>query len=397
MSAATDESSAASPAAASVSRTSLFTAEHDALRGSIRDFVDRELTPHADEWETTTHPSWIYPRMGELGFLGLDKPEEYGGQGGDFASAMVLFEELTHTWSTGLMLGVSVDVSMAMPPIVEFGTEEQKRLWVTPAIAGQKVLSIAMTESHAGSDLAQTRTRAVREGGDWVINGAKTYITNGCRADVTVLLAKTDPDAGTKGFTTFLVPLDSPGVQRTQMHKLGTHASDLAELFFDDVRVPDSARLGEVGRGFHQIMWELQGERLMNGVMAVALAQRGMDKTIEFARDRPVFGGRLIDKQAVRHRLADCETKLHVAREAVYSAAWKLVNGEYPVREISMSKMFATRAAFEVLDECVQLHGGAGYMTETRIERLWRDVRVMRIGAGTDEVMREVLSREYVK
>src|SRR5882724_3302099 len=220
----------------------IFTDDHEQLRDSIRRFVIKELQPHAEEWEETTFPDWVFERMGELGFLGLDKPEEYGGQGGDYYSALVLAEEIGNANSGGLAMGVAVQTDMAMPPILKFGTEEQKREWAEPAIKGEKILCLGITEPDAGSDVSGIKTRAVRDGEDYVINGSKTYITNGHRADVIVLVTKTDPDAGYDGFTLFLVPMDSPGVIREKkLQKMGMHASDTALLAFQDVRVPATA------------------------------------------------------------------------------------------------------------------------------------------------------------
>jgi alkylation response protein AidB-like acyl-CoA dehydrogenase len=253
----------------------IFTDEHEQLRESIRAFAVKELAPHAEEWEETTFPDWVFIRMGELGFLGLDKPEEYGGQGGDYYSALVLAEEIVHSNSGGLAMGVAVQTDMAMPPILAFGTEEQKRGWAAPAIKGEAILCLGITEPDAGSDVAGIKTRATRTDDGWVINGSKTYITNGHRAHAIVLVTKTDPDAGYDGFTLFLVPMDSPGVIREKrLEKLGMHASDTALLAFQDVHVPDSAVLGQVGKGFYHIMWELQGERLIGAAGCVAGAQR---------------------------------------------------------------------------------------------------------------------------
>src|SRR5579859_3286717 len=252
----------------------IFTDEHEQLRESIRRFVIKELQPHAQEWEETTFPDWVFERMGELGFLGLDKPEEYGGQGGDYYTSLVLAEELHHAHCGGLGMGVAVQTDMAMPPILKFGTEEQKQEWLVPAIKGQAILCLGITEPDAGSDVAGIKTRAVKDGDEYVINGSKTFITNGHRAHVIVLVTKTDPDAGHGGLTLFLVPMDLPGVIREEkLQKLGMHASDTALLAFQDVRVPASAVLGEVGKGFYQIMWELQGERLISSASSVAGAQ----------------------------------------------------------------------------------------------------------------------------
>jgi alkylation response protein AidB-like acyl-CoA dehydrogenase len=278
----------------------------------------------------------------------------------------VLAEEIVHGQSGGLAMAVAVQTDMAMPPILAFGSEEQKREWAAPAIAGEKILCLGITEPDAGSDVAGIKTRAVRDGDEYVINGSKTYITNGHRAHVIVLVTKTDPDAGYDGFTLFLVPMDAPGVIREKkLEKLGMHASDTALLAFQDVRVPDTAVLGQVGKGFYHIMWELQGERQIGKF------------------------------QVNRHKFAEMATKIEAARQLTYTTAWRFQNGEYPVREISMAKLYAARVAVEVADECIQIHGGAGYMKEYGVERVWRDMRLNRIGAGTDEIMLDVIGRSY--
>ncbi|GAC1436261.1 MAG: citronellyl-CoA dehydrogenase [Solirubrobacteraceae bacterium] len=374
----------------------IFTDEHTQLRESIRAYAKRELAPHSEDWEETTFPDSVFRRMGELGFLGLDKPEQYGGQGGDYYSSLVLAEEIVHANCGGLAMGIAVQTDMAMPPILAFGTEEQKQQWVVPAIAGQKILCLGITEPDAGSDVAGIKTRAVREGEEYVINGSKTYITNGHRADVIVLVTKTDPDAGYDGFTLFLVPMDAPGVIREQkLKKMGMHASDTALLAFQDVRVPATAVLGEVGKGFYHIMWELQGERLIGAAGCVAGAQACFDRTLQYAKERKAFGRPIGTFQVIRHKFAEMATKLETARQMVYMTAWRHENGEYPVREISMAKLYAARIAVEVADECIQIHGGAGYMKEYNVERVWRDLRLNRIGAGTDEIMLEVIGRSY--
>ncbi len=374
----------------------IFTDEHEQLRESIHSFVVKELAPHAEEWEETTFPNSVFARMGELGFLGLDKPLLYGGQGGDYYTSLVLAEEMVNANCGGLGMGVAVHTDMAMPPILAFGTEEQKQEWVVPAIQGQKVLCLGITEPDAGSDVSGIKTRAVRDGEDYVINGSKTYITNGHRADVIILVTKTDPDAGYDGFTLFLVPMDSPGVIREKkLVKLGMHASDTALLAFQDVRVPASAALGQVGKGFYHIMWELQGERLIGAAGCVAAAQKCFERTLDYAQERKAFGRSIAAFQVTRHKFAEMATKIESARQMVYVTAWRFANGEYPVREISMAKLHAARIAVEVADECIQIHGGAGYMREYGVERVWRDMRLNRIGAGTDEIMLEVIGRSY--
>src|ERR1700729_2355460 len=334
--------------------------------------------------------------MGELDLLGLDKPEAYGGQGGDYFTSLVLGEEMTGANSGGLAMGVAVHTDMAMPPILAFGSEEQKQEWVVPAIKGEKILCLGITEPDAGSDVSGIKTRAVRDGEDYVINGSKTYITNGHRADVIVLVTKTDADAGYDGFTLFLVPMDAPGVIREKkLEKLGMHASDTALLAFQDVRVPASTVLGQVGKGFYHIMWELQGERLIGAAGCVSGAQQVFDRTLQYAKERQAFGRSIGHFQVIRHKFAEMATKIETARQMVYTTAWRFQNGEYPVREITMAKLYSARIAVEVADECIQIHGGNGYMKEYGIERSWRDLRLNRIGAGSDEIMLEVIGRSY--
>jgi alkylation response protein AidB-like acyl-CoA dehydrogenase len=396
---ATVESSVIKPDFDAKRKHFIFTEEHEALRESIRSFAIKELAPHAAEWEESTFPDWVFERMGELGFLGLDKPEKYGGEGGDYYSSLVLAEEIGHANSGGLAMGIAVHTDMAMPPILAFGTEEQKQEWVVPAIKGQKILCLGITEPDAGSDVSGIKTRAVRDGDEYVINGSKTYITNGHRADVIVLVTKTDDDPNPPthdGFTLFLVPMDLPGVIREKkLEKLGMHASDTALLAFQDVRVPASAVLGQVGKGFYHIMWELQGERLIGAAGCVSGAQKCFDRTLEYAMERKAFGREIGHFQVIRHKFAEMATKIESARQMVYVTAWRFNNGEYPVREISMAKLHAARVAVEVADECIQIHGGAGYMKEYGVERVWRDMRLNRIGAGTDEIMLDVIGRSY--
>ncbi len=253
-----------------------------------------------------------------------------------------------------------------------------------------------MTEPDAGSDLAGTTTRAVRDGDGWVINGSKTFITNGHRAAMVMLLTRTDPSAGHDGFTVFLVPMDTPGVIRERrLRKMGMHASDTALLAFQDVRVPASAVLGEVGKGFHEIMWELQAERLIGAAGCLAYAQYAFDRTLAYARERAAFGRPIGTFQAIRHKFATMATRIEAARQLIYGTAWSYARGDYPVREVSMAKLHAAQTAWEVADQCVQIFGGAGYMREHPVERVLRDIRLYRIGAGTDEILLDVIGRSY--
>jgi len=380
----------------------IFTDEHEDLRESMKSWVLKELAPHAEEWEESYWPDSVLRRMGELGYVGLCFPEEYGGQGGDYYYSLVRAECLSYAGSGGLGMGLAVHTDMVLPPIELLGTEEQKQRYLVPGIKGEKIACLGITEPGAGSDVAGIRTTARRDGDEYVINGSKTFITNGARADFILLVTKTDPDAGHDGITLFIVDLrDADGdhvpgftVSRT-LEKLGMHASDTAELAFEDVRVPAANMLGQEGKGFYHISWELQGERLVAAAGSVAGAERLFEKTLEYAKERQAFGRPIGKFQAIRHKFAEMATKIEAAKQLTYTTAWRFNNGEYPVREITETKLYTSRIACEVADECIQIHGGYGYMKEYGIERAYRDVRLNRIGAGTDEVMLEVIGRSY--
>jgi len=373
----------------------LFTPEHEVFRSSVRRFVESELAPHTEEWEREGRfPDWVFKRMGDLGFLGVRYPERYGGQGGDWGHAIVVAEEMARTGSGGVGMAVAVQSEMATPPILKFGTEEQKQRYLVPAIRGEKIACLGISEPNAGSDVAGIETTARRAGERWVINGQKTFITNGARADFCVLVTRSDREAGHEGFSLFLVDADAPGftVSR-ELHKLGMHSSDTAELVFDDVHVSADRLLGEEGKGFVEIMWELQGERLIGAAGTIAGAQLAFEGTLAYAKQREAFGRPIGSFQANRHRFATMATELEAARQLTYDTALAWERGEYPVRQISMAKLYAGVVANRVVNGCLQMFGGHGYATGSGIERAWRDARLIRIGGGTDEVMREIISR----
>jgi len=374
----------------------LFTDEHEDLRESMQAWVQNELWPHRNEWEETTWPREAMERAGGLGYLGLCFPEEYGGQGGDYYYSLIRAECMSYSGSGGTNMGFAVQTDMVLPPIHLLGTEEQKQRYLAPGITGEKIGCLGITEPGAGSDVAGIRTQAIKDGDEYVINGSKTFITNGVRADFILMVAKTDPDAGHNGITLFLVDTDTPGFRVSrQLEKMGMHASDTAELAFEDMRVPVDAVLGEVGKGFYHISWELQGERMVAAAGSVAGAERMFEKTLEYAREREAFGRPIGKFQAIRHKFAEMATKIEAAKQFNYVVAWRYANGEYPVREITEVKLFTSRIGCEVADECVQILGGYGYMKEYEIERAYRDVRLNRIGAGTDEIMLDVIGRSY--
>ena len=370
----------------------LFTPEHEAFRASVRRFVEAELAPNAEEWEREGHfPDWVFKRMGDLGFLGVRYPADYGGQGGDWGHAIVVGEELARAGSGGVGMAVAVQAEMATPPILKFGSPEQKARYLVPAIRGEKIACLGISEPNAGSDVANIQTVARADGDGFVINGRKTFITNGARADFCVLVTRTDRQAGHEGFSLFLVDRDAPGfdVSRT-LDKLGMRSSDTAELVLDEVRVPREALLGPEGRGFVEIMWELQGERLIGAAGSVAGAWLVFERTLQHAKDRHAFGRAIGSFQVNRHQMA---TELEAARQLVYDTAVAWERGEYPVKEISVVKLYAGVVVNRVMNECLQLFGGMGYATQTGIDRAWRDARLLRIGGGTDEIMREVISK----
>ncbi|MGQ9758240.1 MAG: acyl-CoA dehydrogenase family protein [Actinomycetota bacterium] len=372
-----------------------FTPEHEMLRQSVREFVEGELVPHADEWEAEgMFPDWVFRRLGELGYLGLHFPEEYGGGGGDYFTNIVLIEELAKCGSFGVNTGVAVQIGMATPPILAFGTEEQKQEYLVPAIQGEKIACLGITEPEAGSDVASVKTYAEKVPGGWKVNGNKIFITNGYRADFMTLLARTDREKkGYKGMSLFLVDTDTPGyIVSRKLDKVGQWSSDTAEIFFQDMVIPEEALLGEEGRGFYNIMWELQGERLIVAVAVIAIAEVTLQQAIDYGRERAQFGKPIMKNQAIAHRVADLATELEAAESLTYITAWKYDRGEYPVKEISMAKLLATQVAFRVCDEAMQFMGGYGYMMEYPAQKAWRDVRVSRIGGGTDEIMREIIA-----
>jgi alkylation response protein AidB-like acyl-CoA dehydrogenase len=380
----------------------IFTDEHEDLRESMQAWVLKELFPHRNEWEETTWPSEVLRRAGELGYLGLCFPEEYGGQGGDYYYSLIRAECLSYSASGGTNMGFVVQTDMVLPPIHLLGTEEQKQRYLVPGIKGERIGCLGITEPGAGSDVANIRTKAIRDGDEYVINGSKIFITNGARADFIVMVVKTDPDEAHSGITLMVCDLrDSDGnpvpgftVSRT-LEKMGMHASDTAELTFEDMRVPADSVLGEIGKGFYHIGWELQGERLVAAAGCYAGAERMFERTLQYAKEREAFGRPIGRFQVIRHKFAEMATKIEAAKQFTYTVAWRYANGEYPVREITEAKLFASRVCCEVADECVQILGGYGYMKEYEIERAFRDVRLNRIGAGTDEIMLEVIGRSY--
>ena len=373
-----------------------FTDAHEELRLHIRRFLEKEVQPHLDEWEETTFPDSIFRRFGELGFLGLRYPPEYGGQGGDYFSAVVLSEEMSKAGLGGLAMAIDVQSEMATPPVFRFGTEEQKQKWLVPAIRGEHIAALAITEPDAGSDVAGITTVARRDGGDFIVNGRKIFITSGARCQWALVVTKTDRERGHSGYNLFVIEKGTPGFSVTRtLKKLGMHSSDTAELLFEDCRVPAANLIGEEGEGFKHIMWELQGERMIAAAGAIAGAQRTFEYAMNYAQNRSAFGQPISQFQVIKHRLVDMGTKIAAVQAFVYQTAKQWDAGEYPVREISQAKLLATQVAVEVADDAIQILGGHGYMQEFPVERAWRNARLARIGAGTDEIMKEIIAKTY--
>jgi acyl-CoA dehydrogenase len=384
------------PAAAPRQPIPPFTDEHEQLREAIRRFVAKELRPHVAEWEDAQwFPNEVFTRMAELGYLGLKYPEQYGGQGGDYVHDAVLVEELTGAGSGGLSAGIGAHVGIATPPIWKFGTEDQKQRFLVPAIRGERIAALGITEPEAGSDVAGIRTFARKADGGYVVNGSKTFITNGVRADFVVTAVKTTEGGGHQGLSFLMLEKEMEGYSVSKkLEKLGWRASDTAELAFDDVFVPDENLLGEENKGFYLIMANFQWERLVMALGAVASMGRMIERSVAYASERTAFGRPIGKLQAIRHKIAEMAVKHEASRSLTYHALRMFAAGEDATREVTEAKLLSQRAAYEVADDALQIHGGAGYMKEYEIERAVRDTRLGPIGGGTDEVMKEILGKQ---
>src|SRR6266576_2316231 len=350
-----------------------FTDEHEQLRQSPRGFIERELAPYAQRWEDEKwFPEEVFAKLAAQGLLGLKYPEEYGGQGGDYLHEAVLCEEMARIGSGG--------------------TAEQKQRYLVPAVRGERIGALGITEPGAGSDVASLRTRAEPVDGGFLVNGEKTYITNGVRAHFILTAVKTTADGGHHGIS-FLIVDRGEGVSSSKLEKLGWHASDTATISFEDVFVPEENLLGGLHEGFALIMANFQWERLAMALGAVGAMALAWERTAEFARERRAFGRPLSEHQAIRHKLVDLATSAHTCRCVTYDALRRFVAGEEPLREVTMAKLLTQRASYELMDACLQIHGGAGYMREYWVERAARDARLGPIGGGSDEIMREILGR----
>ncbi|MEU2004857.1 acyl-CoA dehydrogenase family protein [Rhodococcus sp. NPDC019627] len=374
----------------------MFTEEHIAFRKMVRQFVDKEIQPNVDKWEADggfpAHE--LFPKLGALGLLGLEYDSAYGGQDADHLYTVILREELGRIDAGGVPMSIGVQTDMATPSLHRFGSEELKQTYLAPAIAGTAVCSIAVTEADAGSDVARLRTRAVRDGDEWVINGSKLYITNGTQADWICLLARTSDEPGAKGFSQIVVPTDLPGFAVScKLDKLGMRSSDTAELTFTDLRVPVTNTIGEIGRGFQQQMTQFQNERMSAAYDRVGGLQQALDRTRDYLKQRTAFGKALIDNQHVAFRLAELYARLDMLRQYNYACAEAYMRGEDTSRYATVAKLEIGRLSREVAATCLQYHGGIGYMEETWTARFLRDMTLTSIGGGADEVMLQVLTK----
>jgi acyl-CoA dehydrogenase len=376
----------------------VFTPEHDLFRATARQFVEKEIVPHAAAWEAAGEfPRALWRRLGELGFLGLEYPEAYGGAGADFLTTVVLWEELARCRSNGVAMGVFVHTDMASPHLWHAGTEAQKQRWLPAICRGEAVSAIAVTEPGGGSDVAGLRTRARREGDRFVLDGSKMFITNATQADLFFVAARTsDPPAGkrARGISMFVVEKGTPGLRvGKKLEKMGNLSSDTAELVFEGAPVPADHLLGEEGRGFRAIMQNFQRERLVAAIHAVTASQQAFEDTVAYARERTAFGTALAHMPVLRHKLAEMASGITQARAFAYDVCRRYARGEDCATEISMAKYLTGELANRVAYDAVQIHGGYGYMREFPVERFYRDARLWTIGGGTSEIMKEIIAK----
>ena len=368
---------------------------HRMLSDSLRRFIENEVAPAGRAWEDAGFvPREILRKMGSLGFLGLRYPEKYGGGEMNVLGTALLAEELGRSSFGGFAVTVLVHTDMASPHLMNAGTPEQLDRYMPGIIAGEKITAVAVTEPDAGSDVRSIRTSARRDGAHWVINGSKMYITNGVHADLYFVAAKTDPAAGTKGISMFIVEKGTPGFTVARpLEKMGWRSSDTAELVFQDCRIPAENLLGEEGRGFYQVMKNFQNERIALGAQAMGEASKALEITLDYVKQRKAFGAVLWDKQAIRQRLSMLAAKVEAGRQLVYSAAWADTLGRDCVKEVSMVKAYCGELVNEVMYDCLQFHGGFGYIRDSAIERMTRDARIQSIGGGATEVMLEEIAK----
>ena len=374
-----------------------FTEEHELFRQSLKDFLQKEVVPHIEKWEKNGHiERFIWTKFGEMGFFGLAYPEEYGGLNLDLFYTVILLEELQKIDSGGFAAAMWAHAYLAMTHVNKEGDHAIKEKYLTASITGEMIGCLCITEPYGGSDVAGMRTTAVKKGDTYVINGSKTFITNGVTSDYLVVAAKTNPELGNKGISIFIMDRDIPGVSATKLDKLGWRASDTGEIAFDNVVIPASHLMGEENKGFPYIMQHFALERLIMGVNAHARAEYALDYAKNYMSEREAFG-RSIDKfQALRHAYADCYADMLMCKEFNYTVAKRLDKGEYVVKEATISKLRSTKMADEVIYQCLQFLGGYGYMEDFPMARLFRDSRLGPIGGGTSEILREIIAKMVI-
>ncbi|MDT7827826.1 acyl-CoA dehydrogenase family protein [Pricia sp. S334] len=371
-----------------------FTEEHGLFRESLKDFLQKEVVPHVEKWEASGQiEDFIWEKFGEMGYFGLAVYEEDGGLGLDLFYTVILLEELQKINSGGFAAAVWAHAYLAMTHLRKNGNESQKEKYLAPSIDGKIIGSLGVTEPFGGSDVAGMRTTATKEGDSYIINGSKTFITNGVYGDYTILAAKTDPSAGNKGISIFIVDLDSKGVSKNKLNKLGWRASDTAELAFDNVEVPAANLMGEEGAGFGFIMEAFALERLIMGINAHARAEYALDYALQYMSERETFGKTIDQYQALRHRFVELHADMEVCKQYNYGVVYKMDRGEYVVREATISKLKATKMADEVIYNCLQFLGGYGYIEDYPMARLLRDSRLGPIGGGTSEILKEIIAK----
>lgn len=374
-----------------------FTEEHEAFRESFRDFLQKEVTPHIDKWEKTgTIERFIWKKFGEMGYFGLNSPEEFGGMNLDIFYTVIFLEELQKINSGGFAAAMWAHAYLAMTHVTKEGDERIKNEYLTPSIEGDKIGCLCISEPFGGSDVAGMRTIAVKKGDSYVINGSKTFITNGIYSDYLVVAAKTNPEDKHKGMSIFIMDRDTPGISSTKLDKLGWRASDTAEIAFDNVTIPAENLMGEEGKGFPYIMQHFALERLVMAINAHARAEYAVEYAIQYMGERQAFG-KTIDKfQALRHKVAEMASEVEMCKEFNYSIAKRLNDGTYVVKEASMAKMLSTKMADSVINDCLQMLGGYGYMEDYPMARLLRDSRLGPIGGGTSEILKEIIAKMII-
>jgi len=374
-----------------------FTEEHEAFRKSFQNFLKKEVVPHIDKWEKTgTIDRFIWKKFGEMGYFGLNSPEEYGGLNLDIFYTIIFLEELQKVNSGGFAAAMWAHVYLAMTHVNKEGNDHIKKEYLTPSIYGDKIGCLCITEPFGGSDVAGMRTTAIKKGDNYVINGSKTFITNGIYSDYLVVAAKTDTTSRNKGISIFIIDRETKGISATKLDKLGWRASDTGEIAFDNVVIPEQNLMGEEGKGFSYIMSHFALERLVMGVNAHARAEFALEYAIQYISERQAFGKTLDKFQALRHKVADMASEVEMCKEFNYSIAKRLNEGQYIVKEASMSKLLSTKMADTVINDCLQLLGGYGYMEEYPMARLLRDSRLGQIGGGTSEILREIIAKMII-